>query len=288
MLFEKWYMDIQNNYSTGYCYIGRLKIGGISIPFSEVHLHHAEKIINEYKTGFKYRSGFQSVSSGHYEMQLEKKDINLVIRYNDGELRGSWKRCYDPLPQPIKPIFKDVNGICDWKICSPKSKVSLNGRGNHTFEITGQGYIDYVRLTIPLWKIPFKTLCWGRLFSDDDWFCFFHLTLPDSKIGFIADKSGWIKDVSVNLKKNTEGEVKQFDWFSGLVNFSCDVKKCLHQGPVLDSKRTGWLPTSWRNRISCNAFEKKYQVKSFFHQKHYSGIMEEVNWNGTQHNMLVS
>lgn len=287
MLFEKWYLDIQNADSTGYFYAGRLVIGGISIPFSEIHLFQENDTTHEYRLGLKFKKTFRSVTAGHYSIRLNKDFISLEIRYNDGVIKGNWKQLHEPLSQPVKPVFQNENGICSWRVWAPQSEVNITGDGNPIFEMTGLGYIDHVHLSIPFWKVPFQTLCWGRLFSEDSWVCFFHLSTPGSQMGFMAGESGWNQNVSVKIIKDTEGNVKKFSWLTNTENLICEVTECLHKGPVLDFKRTGWLPSAWRDRISCSAFEKKYKVRSYINQKSYSGIMEEVNWNGTRNHLFV-
>lgn len=56
-------------------------------------------------------------------------------------------------------IYEQPNGSVHWKCQQPLSRVNLNIGGR---ELSGFGYAERLTLTLPPWKLPMRTLRWGR------------------------------------------------------------------------------------------------------------------------------
>jgi hypothetical protein len=58
-----------------------------------------------------------------------------------------------------KVIYQDGDGVVDWECLAPCAFAATGG-------ITGLGYVDRLRLTIPPWNLPIRRLRWGRFLSE--------------------------------------------------------------------------------------------------------------------------
>lgn len=248
MLIEKWYLDVQSQDTIGYYYVGRIKIGGISIAFSEIHHQSSEIWLSEQKMSTSFSRRLRSISSKYYEIRFSLGQVDLDIKYDSGLLTGRWYPGESSLSLPYRPLFQNDSGSCRWKIWSPRSKVELKCSGDHPFEITGFGYIDFVRLTIPTWNIPFKRLHWGRMFSGSSWICLLAIEAPGYELGVFVDSKDDLKNVQVQIIKTPSDKIDSFIWQVGGRRIECHVAKQLQAGPILDAKRIAWLQ---RNRDAC-------------------------------------
>ena len=55
-------------------------------------------------------------------------------------------------------VFESEAGAVEWRCVMPKGCASMNG-------IRGLGYAEHLRITIAPWKLPIRTLRWGRFLT---------------------------------------------------------------------------------------------------------------------------
>ena len=72
---------------------------------------------------------------------------------------GEWRAESDPVRATI---FSSSDGSIEWECLMPRARVSIGGR-------QGFGYVERLTMTIAPWKLPLRTLRWGRFVSASDW-----------------------------------------------------------------------------------------------------------------------
>jgi hypothetical protein len=55
-------------------------------------------------------------------------------------------------------VFESGEGTVDWRCVVPKGEACTNS-------VRGLGYAEHLRMTIPPWKLPIRTLRWGRFLT---------------------------------------------------------------------------------------------------------------------------
>jgi hypothetical protein len=69
---------------------------------------------------------------------------------------GEWRRLADPIR---RTLASGPKGEIRWTCYMPRARATIHVGGD-AFE--GLGYVERLRLTLPLSKLPFRTLRWGR------------------------------------------------------------------------------------------------------------------------------
>ncbi len=75
---------------------------------------------------------------------------------------GQWRRL---APAERHVLHEDDEGVVDWTCSQPSARVQLTTASGATF--SGLGYVEFLKLTIPPWRLGFRTLLWGRFVSED-------------------------------------------------------------------------------------------------------------------------
>jgi hypothetical protein len=57
-------------------------------------------------------------------------------------------------------VFESEEGAVEWRCVIPRGSACMNG-------IRGLGYAEHLRMTIAPWKLPIRTLRWGRFLTPD-------------------------------------------------------------------------------------------------------------------------
>jgi hypothetical protein len=70
-------------------------------------------------------------------------------------LRATWTRQDAELRATV---FESEEGAVVWRCVIPKGSASMNG-------VRGLGYAEHLRITIAPWKLPIRTLRWGRFLT---------------------------------------------------------------------------------------------------------------------------
>lgn len=279
MQFDKWYFDFQNESMFGYYYVGFIRLNGLCISFSEGHHTGIEYPLEFYQTGLGCQKTPKSLYTSHAKIQFEKDHTELSLRKKNYFIKACWNHESTAFPLTYHPLYDNEYGRCTWKVWMPKSTVTLHTNGDHPLQLTGSGYIDFVRLTIPLWKIPFLALHWGRLYSDRDWIIVFHLQMPGKVMVYVADSDTWYPDAQFKVQTETTEHKPRFIWNFGREKLAITPLYEIQHDDILNSKRTRWLPSGLRKKLSRNGVECKYMAEACYHNKLYKGIMEEVRWN---------
>lgn len=281
MQFEKWYFDFQNEDSFGYYYVSLLRLGAFCTTFTEVHHQNDQPFLHPFRMGTGCKKTTKAVHTSHADIQFYENQINLCIRHKNGTIDARWFNLTQKLSDFKQPVFKNEDGYCCWNVLVPYASVSVQIESeSEFFEIEGTGYIDYVKLTIPFWRIPFQTLHWGRLFSDDgEWLILFHLKSDNNHLVYWGNNKGWHRGNKPIIRANENNEIKSFEWLNGRFRMEIKPVEKLQIDMILNPERMKWLPSKWRKKLCTNGFEKKYRVQSTFHNKKFNGIMEEVQWD---------
>lgn len=120
-------------------YTGRVGWGGVRLGFSSV--------LESTEAGTSVSNSLSTQSDPVLEGQ--------VVRWCSGEWRA---RC-----APIREsVLKTADGNIDWECLMPISEARV-GR------LRGSGYVERLTMSIAPWKLPFRSLEWGRFHSASDW-----------------------------------------------------------------------------------------------------------------------
>ncbi len=145
---QKWYLDIADDKGDvyiGYCVY--LKWGAIELNGFQ-HLWHSPE------TGIETQMKFTKQSAPEY-----KAKDQLIWQPNG--MDAIW----ESVGKPIKETLLDVeDGKIVWQCTQPRARASIN---SSKLSFSGWGYTECLDITIPVWKLPFKTLYWGRCHTNN-------------------------------------------------------------------------------------------------------------------------
>jgi|WetSurMetagenome_2_1015567.scaffolds.fasta_scaffold78123_2 hypothetical protein len=144
---KKWYLDAaddQGNVYIGYYVLlkwGKFELNG---------LQHLWRFPGDIET----QTDITRQSAPGYE----RKD-RLVWKPRGFE--GIW----ESVGEPVKATLLDVEeGKIVWQCTQPKARASVNST---KLSFSGWGYTECIDITVPVWKLPFKTLYWGRCHTNN-------------------------------------------------------------------------------------------------------------------------
>jgi hypothetical protein len=144
---KKWYLDAaddQGNVYIGYCVFlkwGKFELNGLQ------HFWHSPG-------GIKTQTNFTRQSAPAYEREDR-------LAWKPPGLKGVW----ESVTEPVKATLLDIEaGKIIWQCMQPKARASVNSAG---LSFSGWGYTECIDITVPLWKLPFKTLYWGRCHTNN-------------------------------------------------------------------------------------------------------------------------
>ncbi len=282
---EKWYLDFTSGNEIGFYYIMSVTIGGFKIGYSGINHFDSSQSVQNFKFSRIKLLSFHNLQLSNANLSSSINSAQLQIDHGKTAIKGTWKFHSPPLKRWRKPLFRNSNGWVDWKVWTPLADVKLIFRnGEKTTTLKGTGYIDFVRLTLPFWKLPFQTLLWGRMHSPRSWSVFLCLQTKEENISLYLDPKTTAQDVSVSLKRNELGEAQSMIWTIGSpnnqLNFDSYVTQILESQEILSKGRTlRILPRSIRRILSSFGRDEKYEMVSRFRNQSYHGIMEEVRYH---------
>ena len=283
---EKWYLDFTSEDVTGFYYIIRITLGWMTFGFSGINHFDATRSVQNFKFSKIKLASFHNLKLSKAQLSMDIKTAELKIDHGNTSLQGTWRFLSPPLKRPRKPLFQSALGWADWKVWTPLAEVNLHFyTGKKTIELKGTGYIDFVRMTLPFWKMPFQSLYWGRMHSPASWSVFLSLQTEGERISLYLDPQTEAQDVSVSLKRNEMGNAQSMAWAIQSpvkpLNFEGRVTRVLESQDVLEKGRTlRFLPKGIRRMLSSSGRDEKYQMISRFGDQTYHGIMEEVKYHG--------
>lgn len=279
---EKWYLDFTSKNETGFYYIMIISVGRYKIGFSGINHFDSSQQIQNFKISRLIRQSFHKLILSKASLSSSIKMAHLKIDHGKISLEGKWTFRTPPIKRWRAPLYEDSNGWVDWKVWTPYSDVELLFReGKSTKTLKGTGYIDFVRLTLPFWKLPFQTLYWGRMHSPDSWSVFLSLQFKGRTISLYQDPQTRNQTVSVSLDRNKLGEAQNMIWKIGssenTIRFVSTVSQILEKQEILAKGRLLRIfPKGIRRKLSSSGRDEKYRMVSQFDNQPWYGIMEEV------------
>src|SRR5450759_1984877 len=136
-MFElsKWYGDcISESGDVRIAYCAQVRYGRLKAHYSSLldgeavsHSLRPYRIVDEGQTLF-----------------WEAPGLSAFWSRQDAELRAT--------------VFESEEGAVEWRCVMPKGSACLNGG-------RGLGYAEHLRITIAPWKLPIRTLRWGRFLT---------------------------------------------------------------------------------------------------------------------------
>ena len=143
---SKWYLDcVTDSGDVSIAYTGAAQWGML-------RLHYSSLLESE--------SG--SIRTKHSLRELDEpklSDSAISWRADVLQIDGDWQADSIPLRETI---YSSEAGSIDWHCLMPRARVRFGDR-------RGWGYAEKLTMTIPPWKMPIRTLRWGRFTSDSDW-----------------------------------------------------------------------------------------------------------------------
>jgi len=139
---SKWYLDcVTDAGEVSILYTGKLRWGAIRLNYSS-RLEAGKNAISERHS---FRAVQQpSVSGDSLTWKCKPLRLDCEWKSGSGELRET--------------IFASADGDISWHCQIPGAVCRIS-------EHTGWGYAEHLEMTIPPWKLPIRTLRWGRFIS---------------------------------------------------------------------------------------------------------------------------
>jgi hypothetical protein len=84
-----------------------------------------------------------------------------LLRWQSRALKidGEWRAQSEQIHETV---FASEEGCIDWHCLMPRAEARINSR-------VGLGYAELLTMTIAPWKLPIRTLRWGRFVTPSDW-----------------------------------------------------------------------------------------------------------------------
>jgi len=145
---SKWYLDVVTDEgAVAILYAARLHWGRLRLSYASVLLDAPGGERSEDAT-------IRSVTRPRVE------DGTVTWESDPLDVRGVWRRSAPPIR---RNLFRTASGAIQWACHMPLARATVR-HGDAV--LTGLGYVESLRLTLPPWKLPFHTLRWGRHTSD--------------------------------------------------------------------------------------------------------------------------
>ena len=146
----KWYLDLVTEEGTLLvCYAARLRWGGARIGYTSLLHSPGTGPAHDATTIRRVRLP-----------RFDDGDRTLTWASEPLDVAGRWTRAAPPIRQVL--LDTPAGGI-EWSCHLPRARGVIQWEGT---EYVGWGYAESLLLTIPPWKVPFRTLWWGRHASE--------------------------------------------------------------------------------------------------------------------------
>jgi hypothetical protein len=154
---SKWYLDCVDADGTVFIgYSARLQLGPLPLYYSSSLLEGNGKALE--------RRSYRRV-----EDPVTDDRRNVRWRLDRLGIGGDW----NPLSVPVERVlYSGSEGTVLWRCHAPRAQASVTSGGGVTIE--GLGYVEQLVLTAPPWKLPVRSLRWGRFLSPNHeliWIC---------------------------------------------------------------------------------------------------------------------
>ena len=144
---KKWYLDGADE--QGNVYIGYQ----VYLRWRNLRLHGYQHVWRTPAHGIRTRAGLSQQPAPVWE------GGNRLIWQPDS-LQASWTTADGPLEETL---FSSDDGDIRWRCTQPKAAMSLQ---SPQLTFAGWGYTECIDITLPVWRLPFNTLYWGRCHSE--------------------------------------------------------------------------------------------------------------------------
>ena len=143
---SKWYLDcVTSSGDASIVYTGMVNWGPIRLHYSSLLESTAECVRARHSL---QRQTEPNIDRGLLRWQSEALKIDGEWRADAVEVRET--------------IFASDAGTIEWHCLMPRAQARIHSR-------LGLGYAEHLNITIAPWKLPIRTLKWGRFATPSDW-----------------------------------------------------------------------------------------------------------------------
>jgi hypothetical protein len=139
---KKWYLDAADD--KGHLYIGYW----IRLQWKSTTLHGYQHLWHTPQNGIQ--------SSGTFGKWPQPECENNQVNWNSDQVQGTWTSQTADIG---KVLLSTNQGSIHWHCIQPKAEATIS---LPDVAIHGWGYVECIDITIPIWRLPFKILYWGR------------------------------------------------------------------------------------------------------------------------------
>ncbi len=144
---SKWYMDcVTGSGDASIAYTGTLRWGPVRLHFTSLLESTAEAV--------KVRNSLRPQSEpciDHGSLRWRSESLGIA-----GEWQADSREIHET-------VFESGDGAVDWHCLMPRAQTNIHSR-------SGLGYAEHLTCTIAPWKLPIRTLRWGRFTASSEWF----------------------------------------------------------------------------------------------------------------------
>ncbi len=140
---KKWYLDAADD--QGNVYIGYWA----SLRWRELRLHGYQQLWHTPQSGVKTQGGLTKQPPPAWQS-------NNQLSWQPKTAKTIWDSATHGISETL---LSTDQGDIQWQCTQPKAKANIQ---LPLLSFTGWGYTEWIDITIPVWKLPFKTLYWGR------------------------------------------------------------------------------------------------------------------------------
>jgi hypothetical protein len=97
-------------------------------------------------------------SLSHTPLQVADREIHWQAPSLGVDAR--WQRTSSGIRASL---YESPEGSVDWHCLIPKGEAAIGRTGQKP--LRGLGYVEHLRVTVPPWRLPIRTLRWGRFLS---------------------------------------------------------------------------------------------------------------------------
>ncbi len=228
---KKWYVDAAD--SLGHVFIGYW----LKLRWGKVRLHGSQHLWRTPENRLRSETGLGRLPEPAWQNQRQ-------INWSTDCSTCSWESAADPL---FATLLSSEQGTIHWHCCQPKANAHIR---LPQINFNGWGYTERLELTIPVWKLPLKTLYWGRCHTE-------HHALVWIK---------WVGDAPRTLA-----------WLDGQQSSQVQISQELVQGSNFYLAIDDQVPLH-RGRLTTTLLKTMGKAISIFPQSTF--ISEENKWYG--------
>ncbi|HLO40131.1 MAG TPA: hypothetical protein VK176_03845 [Phycisphaerales bacterium] len=172
----KWYLDCTTDQGEAWIlYAARLSLGPLHIAYSSV-IHAGPQIpVTQIRSlGVHADPVLAGPAGSVHGASIELPALGVSGRWEAMQAaRGI-----------SAGLYESPEGAVVWNAHLPCARADLTIKGQR---ITGIGYVELLKMTIPPWKLPINTLRWGRLITDNHHAVWIHWAGPHPRADLWID-----------------------------------------------------------------------------------------------------